>query len=114
MRDWFVLFSRIMDHASLSFITMPTTYSNIINGKSKSAGATFESRNPARWSELIGVFPCSSPADVDAAVRAARAAYAMWRSVPAPRRAEVLYRAAERLAREKEEFARLMTREMGK
>ncbi|MGB7584397.1 MAG: aldehyde dehydrogenase family protein, partial [Terriglobales bacterium] len=37
-----------------------------------------------------------------------------WRLVPAPRRAEIVYRAAEILADSKEEFARDMTREMGK
>src|SRR5204863_599771 len=41
-------------------------------------------------------------------------AYASWRLVPAPRRAEILFRAAEKLAQRKEELARLMTREMGK
>jgi alpha-ketoglutaric semialdehyde dehydrogenase len=93
---------------------MNVEYSNIIKGSTVTGKRTFESRNPACWSEVIGRFPCSTAADVDSAVRAARRAYASWRKVPAPRRAEVLYRAAERLAREKEEFARLMTREMGK
>jgi aldehyde dehydrogenase (NAD+) len=36
---------------------------------------TFEDRNPARWSELVGAFPRSGPEDVDAAVKTARAAY---------------------------------------
>src|SRR5207247_4638816 len=48
------------------------------------------------------------------AVAAAREAYVSWRLVPAPRRAEILFKAADRLAQRKEEFARLMTREMGK
>src|SRR5262245_53343590 len=93
---------------------MHRLYSNLINGAETSANATFESRNPAIWSEVIGSFPSSGPGEVDAAVRAAKAAYHSWRNVPAPRRAEMLYRAAEKLAREKEEFARLMTWEMGK
>ena len=87
---------------------------NIIAGKTVSGKTTFESRNPARWAEIVGHFPCSTADDVDQAVIAAQAAYSSWRLVPAPRRAEVLYRAAESLARQKEEFARLMTREMGK
>src|SRR5688572_11542091 len=90
------------------------SYSNVIAGQTKPADSTFESRNPARWAEVIGHFPCSSAQDVDRAVRAARDAYKTWRLVPAPRRAEILYKAAESLARQKDEFARLMTREMGK
>src|SRR5437879_3120293 len=89
-------------------------YSNIIGQERRAGNATFESRNPARQSDLIGVFPRSSTTDVDDAVTAARTAYASWRLVPAPRRAEILFRAAETLARRKEELARLMTREMGK
>lgn len=89
-------------------------FGNIIHGKHQGSSGTFESRNPARHTELIGVFPSSTPADVDSAVESAWTAFSKWRLVPAPRRAEILFRAAERLARQKEEFARLMTREMGK
>src|SRR5256885_717025 len=56
----------------------------------------------------------SNMADVDAAVDAARRAYQHWRLVPAPRRAELLFRAAEMIAERKEVLARDMTREMGK
>ena len=37
-----------------------------------------------------------------------------WRLLPAPKRAEILFRAAEELVRRKEDLARDMTREMGK
>jgi aldehyde dehydrogenase (NAD+) len=47
-------------------------------------------------------------------VGAAKAAFAKWRLFPAPRRAEILYRAAEILVKRKEDLARDMTREMGK
>ncbi len=88
-------------------------FENITPGASTPAN-WIESRNPAHWTEVIGRFPLSDASAVDAAVCAARAAYDSWRLTPAPRRAEVLYRAAERLSRDKEEFAQLMTREMGK
>lgn len=93
---------------------MSTLFHNIIGGQPCLGSRTFESRNPAHRSEVLGLFPASTPEEVDAAVQAAVEAYPRWRKVPAPRRAEILFRAAERLAREKEEFARLMTREMGK
>ena len=46
--------------------------------------------------------------------RSRRSAYAKWRLVPAPRRAEIVFRAAEILLERKEEYSRDMTREMGK
>jgi len=95
---------------------MSSTYKNFIRGQwvAPLNGATFDNRNPANASELIGVFPRSTKADVDAAVDAAAAAWKSWRLVPAPKRAEILFRAAELIAARKEEFARDMTREMGK
>jgi alpha-ketoglutaric semialdehyde dehydrogenase len=77
-------------------------------------GGSYLSRNPANAEEIVGEFPLSTAADVDAAVEAAKKAYASWRLVPAPKRAEILFRAAELLVKRKEEFARDMTREMGK
>jgi acyl-CoA reductase-like NAD-dependent aldehyde dehydrogenase len=62
----------------------------------------------------VGMFVSSSSEDVDAAVDAAKEAYKSWRLVPAPKRAEILYRAAELLLLRKEEFSKDMTREMGK
>src|SRR5947208_9294442 len=79
-----------------------------------STGETFENRNPADTRDVVGIFQKSVKADVDAAVDAAKRAFVKWRLVPAPRRAEIIYLAAEMLAERKEEFARDMTREMGK
>ncbi|HEY9872360.1 MAG TPA: aldehyde dehydrogenase family protein [Candidatus Obscuribacterales bacterium] len=97
-------------------VTTPLTCLNYIDGKWLPArsGATLESRNPADWRELVATFPDSSAADVDAAVEAARRAYRTWRLVPAPARAELIYRVAELLADRKEELAYLMSQEMGK
>jgi acyl-CoA reductase-like NAD-dependent aldehyde dehydrogenase len=91
-------------------------YKNYINGEwveSRGSG-TIEDRNPANTSELIGIFPSSSEEDVNAAVQAAREAYKGWRLTPAPKRAEILFRAAKILIDRKEDYARDMTREMGK
>jgi len=93
-----------------------TTYNNYVNGRwvPSSSGRTFENRNPADTSDLIGVFQQSDAADVDAAIAAAARAYEQWRLVPAPLRAEILFRAAQIIVDRKETFARDMTREMGK
>jgi alpha-ketoglutaric semialdehyde dehydrogenase len=91
-------------------------YKNFIGGEwvASRNGETYLNRNPANTHEIIGEFPLSTQADVDAAVEAGRKAYASWRLVPGPKRAEILFRAAELLVKRKEEFARDMTREMGK
>jgi acyl-CoA reductase-like NAD-dependent aldehyde dehydrogenase len=91
-------------------------HKNFINGEwvESSTGETFENRNPADTRDVVGIFQKSGKADVNAAVEAAKHAFAKWRLVPAPRRAEIIFRAAEILSERKEEYARDMTREMGK
>jgi aldehyde dehydrogenase (NAD+) len=91
-------------------------YANFIGGQwsAPSSGNYIENRNPADMRELIGRFPASTADDVDAAVKAAAAAYPSWRKTPAPRRAEILFRVGEILIQRKEGFAQDMTREMGK
>src|SRR5689334_751794 len=93
-----------------------TTYHNFIDGSwiPSVSGDVFENRNPANSEDLIGLFQKSTNADVDRALDAAARAYAHWRLVPAPRRAELLFRAAQLIAERKESLARDMTREMGK
>jgi len=95
---------------------VPRVFKNYINGEwlESTSGRAFENRNPADSEELVGMFPLSTAEDVDAAVDAATEAFKAWRLVPAPKRAEILYRAAETLVRRKEDLAQDMTREMGK
>jgi acyl-CoA reductase-like NAD-dependent aldehyde dehydrogenase len=92
------------------------TWGNYIGGRwvPAASGRTFENRNPADRDDLIGHFADSSREDVEKAVTAAREAFFRWRAMPAPKRGEILYRAAEILVRRKEELSRDMTREMGK
>lgn len=78
------------------------------------SGETFASINPANRDEIVGEVAKSSGKDVDRAVLSARSALYDWRSMPAPKRGNILFRAAEILSRRKEEIARLCTREMGK
>ncbi len=94
----------------------PKVYHNFINGEwvPSGSGRTMENVSPADTGDIVGLFPASDQSDIDKAVAAAREAYEGWRLVPAPKRAEILYRAAQMLAERKEEFARDMTREMGK
>src|SRR6266700_8177374 len=90
----------------------PNVYRNFIDGEwvEASTGETFENRNPADTRDLVGIFQKSAKADVNAAVEAAKRAFLKWRLVPAPRRAEIVFRAAEILIERKEEHSREMTR----
>jgi acyl-CoA reductase-like NAD-dependent aldehyde dehydrogenase len=92
------------------------TYQNCIDGSwmPSGSGELFENRNPADQREPIGLFQKSDRRDVAQAIDAARRAYARWRLVPAPRRAEILFRAAHLIEERKYMLARDMTREMGK
>jgi len=94
---------------------MADRFLNYIGGKWIPArgGRTFPNINPATG-ETLGEFAASEAADVDAAVAAAAEAFKSWRLVPAPKRAEIVYRAGEIIRGRKEELARAMTREMGK
>jgi acyl-CoA reductase-like NAD-dependent aldehyde dehydrogenase len=89
---------------------------NYVGGKWAPArsGRTYEKRNPARPSEVVGEFPASGEEDVDAAVEAAASAFKEWSAMPAAARAGVLMRAADAVEARVEQMAEDMTREMGK
>jgi len=96
-------------------MTYPT-YHNLIGGEwmPSVSGKTILNVNPADDSDIVGAFPLSTGDDVAKAVAAAKKAFATWRLVPAPKRAEILVRAGILLQQRKEQYARDMTREMGK
>lgn len=91
-------------------------FKNFIGGEfvASSSGKTFERRNPADQRDLVGIFQDSGADDVQAAVAAAKAAFPAWRAVPAPRRGEILLKAAQLLQERKERYSSDLTREMGK
>jgi aldehyde dehydrogenase (NAD+) len=94
---------------------MSEVFRNYIGGKwvESQSGQTFTRNNPATG-ELVATFTKSAPADVDAAVAAAKEAFKSWRLYPAPKRGELLFKAANILNERKEQLAREMTEEMGK
>jgi len=95
---------------------MADTFKNFIGGEwvEPSTGQYFENRNPARQSDLIGMWPRSGKEDVDRAAAAAKQAFDGWRLTPAPARGDILRRVGEILVARKDEIARAATREMGK
>jgi alpha-ketoglutaric semialdehyde dehydrogenase len=95
---------------------MSDTFKNFIGGQwiGARSGATFENRNPADTDELVGLFAKSDRDDTREAIAAAAAAQPVWAAMPAPKRGEVLYRAANLLESRADQVAREMTREEGK
>lgn len=91
-------------------------YYNYIDGQYVPArsGRRFLDVNPSDKSDILGEFPESDISDVNDAVQAAKKAFKSWRKVPAPKRAEILFKVAQILIERKEELSKLVAREMGK
>ncbi|HEU4451995.1 MAG TPA: aldehyde dehydrogenase family protein [Longimicrobium sp.] len=95
---------------------MADKFKNFIGGQwvEPSTGEYFENRNPAKQSDLIGMWPRSGREDVDRAVAAASEAFPAWSRLPAPARGDILRRVGDLLTARKDEVAKAATREMGK
>ena len=90
-----------------------------IDGESRTAagGRTYDLYNPARPTELVGHAAAANADDVDAAVKAAHAAFPAWAKLGFGERAARLRAVAKALTGNEEEVAqrsRLFTREHGK
>ena len=97
-------------------VTATRLLDNYVEGRwTPSAAATdvLDVVNPATG-EVLARVPLSGPADLDAAVQAAREALPAWRAVGTIARARKLFELRERLAARSEDLARSVTTEMGK
>jgi malonate-semialdehyde dehydrogenase (acetylating) / methylmalonate-semialdehyde dehydrogenase len=103
--------------AAMSAVTTPSTrlLDNYVGGQWTPASGTDELdvTNPATG-EVLARVPLSSSSDLDAAVKAARAALPEWRKVSVIARARLLFSLREGLEARKEDLARSVTTEMGK
>ena len=93
----------------------PRVLDNYVAGRWTAAAPTdlLDVTNPANG-EVLARVPLSGPADVDAAVAAAREALPAWRAVSVIARAQKLFALREGLVQRREELARSVTTEMGK
>jgi len=89
-------------------------YPLVIGGERLKGERTFESRNPARPSEVLGRFQAGSAAQAAQAVETAHRAFAAWSRVPARERAAYLVEAARRMRERKHLFSAWMVFEVGK
>lgn len=85
----------------------------LLDGKAATGDATIIVRNPATGEE-IGTAPDCSPAQLDAAVAAARAAFPAWSATSDADRGALLKQAAGILFAHADELKRLLTSEQGK
>ncbi|MBY0448650.1 MAG: aldehyde dehydrogenase family protein, partial [Hyphomonadaceae bacterium] len=70
-------------------------------------------RSPIDAQPIVGL-AAAGVADVEAAMARAQAAFLAWRTVPAPRRGELVRRLGEALRNAKQELGLLVTLETGK
>jgi acyl-CoA reductase-like NAD-dependent aldehyde dehydrogenase len=90
-------------------------YGLYLNGEwvPSSSGRTFQTINPATG-ETLASFSQGTREDAETAVEVAAEARPMWRNFPAPKRGEILLRAAQLMRERKDQLGETVTREMGK
>ena len=95
---------------------MGVVFRNFINGKweESAAGKTFISTNPANIDEVVALYQDSREEDVRKALAAAQAAQPGWAAMEAPKRGNILMKAAEILEKRLNQIAEEMVREEGK
>lgn len=72
-----------------------------------------ESRNPATG-EILGTIHACTTGDYDALVQTSQRAFAEWRTVPAPKRGEVVRKIGDVLREKKDSLGTLVSMEVGK
>ncbi len=79
----------------------------------RTSGPVYQVVNPATG-EVVETFESATDGEIEAALAAARAAYAVWRDVPITERAKTVKRIGELFAERRAELAAIATEEMGK
>lgn len=92
-----------------------TKLKNYINGEwvTSSSADYWNVVNPASQ-EVMAQVPSGTPADVDAAVKGAEAAFAVWKRVPAGKRIQYLFQLKRLLEENLDDLSRTITLESGK
>ena len=91
-------------------------YPCTINGEQITLASKFESFNPSKKDEVVGVFSevDTDTSLVDKAIDAATEAFKTWKLVPHAERAEYLFKAADVIRQRKHEFSAWMVLEVSK
>jgi 1-pyrroline-5-carboxylate dehydrogenase len=86
----------------------------IINGKDRFSAQQFESTNPARIEEVLGVFQTGTAQDGNEAIAAAKAAYPSWSRTPYQERVALLQVVADLIDKRVYEIGTAISLEVGK
>jgi 1-pyrroline-5-carboxylate dehydrogenase len=89
-------------------------YPLVIGGERIKTGATLDSINPANRAQVVGTFHKATRELANQAVETAYEAFQTWRHVPAPERAQLIFRVAELMRQRKHEFSAWMIYEVAK
>jgi acyl-CoA reductase-like NAD-dependent aldehyde dehydrogenase len=87
---------------------------HIIGGEAVAADPTLESLNPSNLDDVVARYPKGTPADVDAAAKAAREAFPAWSEASPEARSDVLDRVGSTIMARAKELGQLLSREEGK
>ena len=91
-----------------------TTFPNLIDGRRVESDERARDINPSNTGDVIGEFARGSRQDVDAAIAAARQAFAKWSRSTPQERFDVLDKAGTEILARKDELGRQLSREQGK
>jgi aldehyde dehydrogenase (NAD+) len=94
---------------------MKKEYGLYINGKwtKSTSKKTIETKNPATG-EVLAIFPAGTKEDTIKAIDAAGKAFPIWKKTPAPKRGDIILKAASIMKERKKELGELVSKEMGK
>ena len=89
-------------------------YPLVIGGERIKTGATLESINPAKRTQVVGKFHKATKDLANQAVETAHKTFQTWRHVSAEERSQLLFRVAELMRKRKHEFSAWMVYEVAK
>src|SRR5262245_25515365 len=89
-------------------------YPLVIGGERATVAEKLTSTNPARPSEVVGVFQRAGREEAERAIVAASKAFLTWRDVEPAKRADFIFRAADILRKRRHEFSAWLVYEAGK
>jgi acyl-CoA reductase-like NAD-dependent aldehyde dehydrogenase len=93
---------------------MTQVLTHFINGERVAADPAGESLNPSNTNDRVARYPAAGPAEVDAAVAAARAALPGWAGATPEVRADLLDKVAATIMARADQLGELLSREEGK